>query len=365
VFGSVEGEAGATLGRWQSEGDPRLWKLIVSPEFGERADLERLTRDLMARMEKDLGTRLEWVAVVHRNTEHPHVHIALRGVRDDGAPLDLPRDYVKRGVRAIAEDFCTRQLGHRTRADAVAAERREVQERRFTSLDRAIARQASQQSVDDSGRFTVHRPARPKPTERDQHIDARLLVLQTMGLAERSTPDQWVVRRDFETVLRAMQRTTDRQKTLAAHGALLSDQRLPLVVLDVRKLKSVEGRVLGHGEEDGGRHYMLLEGTDAKVHLIYYTPEMEQARSSGKLRSNSFVRLQKQFENGRPVLEFRDEGDSEKLLNNRRHFAERAGARTLRDQGDANWGGWLGRYLATLSEIQRDTRAKPSVRCER
>jgi type I restriction enzyme R subunit len=38
------------LERWQHEGDPRLWKLIVSPEFGERIDLDRLTRELMARM---------------------------------------------------------------------------------------------------------------------------------------------------------------------------------------------------------------------------------------------------------------------------------------------------------------------------
>lgn len=359
VFGSVEGEAGATLGRWQSEGDPRLWKLIVSPEFGERADMERLARDLMARMEKDLGTRLEWVAVVHRNTEHPHVHIALRGVREDGAALDLPRDYAKRGVRAIAEDLCTRQIGHRTRDDAVAAERREVQERRFTSLDRAIARQASQQSVEDSARFVVHRPARPKPTGRDQHINARLLVLQTMGLAERTTPDQWAVRRDFETVLRAMQRTTDRQKTLAAHGALLSDQRLPLVVLDFRKLKSVEGRVLGHGEDESGRHYMLLEGVDAKVYLIYYSPELERARSSGKLRPNSFVRLQKQFEDSRPELQVRDEGDAELLLNDPKHFADRIGRRSPQHQADANWGGWLGRYLAlTSAKLNAKTEAR-------
>ena len=88
------------LERWQSEGDPRLWKLIVSPEFGERLDLDRLTRDLMARMEKDLGTKLEWVAVTHFNTEHPHVHIALRGIREDKSALDLPRDYVRHGIRA-------------------------------------------------------------------------------------------------------------------------------------------------------------------------------------------------------------------------------------------------------------------------
>lgn len=343
------------LERWQSEGDPRLWKLIVSPEFGERLDLDRLTRDLMARMEKDLGTKLEWVAVTHFNTEHPHVHIALRGVRADKSALDLPRDYVRHGIRSIAEDLCTRQLGHRNQLDAIAAERREIQERRFTSLDRMISRS---NSIDGSTaeHFVVHRRSGPESRTRDEHIDARLVVLQQMGLANAGGADEWLVRRDFETVLKAMQRTNDRQKMLASHGALLSDERLPLVVLDVRKLKTVEGRVLVHGEDDAGpaagRHYLLLEGTDAKVHLIYYTPEMEEARSRGKLRANSFVRLQRQFKDGRPVLEIEDFGDAERLLKNKRHLAGRA--KQLRSDafvpvGDA-WGGWLGRYHAALTE---------------
>jgi len=119
-----------------------VWKFIISPEFGDRADLERLARDLMDRVEEDLGGPLEWVAVVHRNTEHPHAHVALRGVAADGKPLRLDRDYVKRGVREIAEDLCTRQMGFRTSLDAAEAERREVGETRFTSLDRTILRNA-------------------------------------------------------------------------------------------------------------------------------------------------------------------------------------------------------------------------------
>jgi type IV secretory pathway VirD2 relaxase len=59
------------LENWQRAGDDRMWKLILSPEFGDRADLRRLTADLMERMETDLGTHLEWVAVAHYNTEHP------------------------------------------------------------------------------------------------------------------------------------------------------------------------------------------------------------------------------------------------------------------------------------------------------
>ena len=126
----------ARLQGWQKAGDERLWKLIVSPEFGDGADMKRLTRDLVSRMEKDLGTQVEWVAAAHYNTEHPHVHVALRGIGAEGHPLHLSKDYVKQGIRHIAEDLCTRQLGHRTELDAAVAQRREVHQHRFTSLDR-------------------------------------------------------------------------------------------------------------------------------------------------------------------------------------------------------------------------------------
>jgi hypothetical protein len=52
------------------------------------------------------------------------------------------------------------------------------------------------------------------------------------------------VRRDSEQVLRAMQRTADRQKTLAVHGVLSSDDRLPMTTLDVRDLTAIDGRIL-------------------------------------------------------------------------------------------------------------------------
>jgi hypothetical protein len=352
-------EPAKELSRWQTEGDPRLWKLIVSPEFGERLDLDRLTRDLMARMEKDLGTKLQWVAVKHFNTEHPHLHIALRGIREDGTALDLPRGYVRHGVRAIAEDLCTRQLGHRNHLDAIESERCEIQARRFTSLDRAINRANTIETTDtgsSAGHFVIRRSGENSGRAREQHIDARLLVLQQMGLAEPASPRVWLVRRDFETVLKAMQRSGDRQKMLASHGALLSDERLRLVVLDMRTLKVLEGRVLAHGEEElgkgAGRHYLLLEGTDAKVHLVYYTAEMEEARSRGKLRANSFVRLQKQFENGRPALEIEDFGDAERVLRNKRHLGDRARALLVHGivPSEDGWGGWLGRYQAAIAK---------------
>jgi hypothetical protein len=119
-------------------------------------------------------------------------------------------------------------------------------------------------------------------------------VLRRIGLAEPTGPNTWRLRRDLEQVLQAVQQTADRQGTLAAHGVLMSDERLPLELLDLRKITSVHGRVLVHGQdEQTGRNYLILEGTDAKAHFIHYTPEIEAARSRGELRANSFVRLRR------------------------------------------------------------------------
>jgi type IV secretory pathway VirD2 relaxase len=347
-------DVAATLEGWQSARDQRLWKIIISPEFGERSDLTQLTRELMARMEKDQATQLEWVAVGHFNTEHPHVHVALRGVSKNGEEIRLPRDYVKSGLRSIAEDLCTRQLGHRTEMDAFEAERREIREKRFTSLDRMILRGAEPNSEDPYSTLAViigDRTFGNRGSARQQHVMARLAVLSDMGLASHSGGDKWRLRADAESILRAMQRAGDRQKTLKARGALLSDERLPVDVLDLRQTASVEGRVLVHGEdEDTGRRYLMLEGVDARVHYIQYTPEMEEARGRGELKRNAFVRLLRIFVDEEATLQVEDLGDSESLLRKRAHFEGKA--RELLRNGilpdEQGWGGWLGQYQREL-----------------
>ncbi len=351
------------LESWQGAGDERVFKLIVSPEFGDRVELSRLTRGLIERMEEDLGTDLEWAAVEHHNTEHPHVHIVVRGVRSDGQSLRLSRDYVQQGIRSIAQDLCTRQLGYRTQNDAAEAERREITEERFTSLDRRLLRGAQEISSDLGPSYfaVTQNLIRAGSSEtvrlRMNHEVARLAVLCRMGLAESMGPNRWRVRRDFGQILRAMQRTSDRQRTLAAHGALVSDERLPMEVLDVRQITSVEGRVLVQGQdEQSGRNYLILEGTDAKVYFINYSREMEQARSRGELRTNSFVRLRKLSLDGALTLDVKDLGDADQLLTNPRHLGK--AARELLKRGimptEDGWGGWLGRYQAALCKTARE-----------
>jgi hypothetical protein len=180
-----------------------------------------------------------------------------------------------------------------------------------------------------------------------------------MGLASESANGQWQVKPDFATVLRAMQRAGDHQRMLAASGVPASDARLPIVVRERRTLETPEGRVLMNGEDEHagsyGRQYVMIEGTDAKVHLIYYTPEMEEARSRGGLRANSFVRLRKLFSAGKPLIEIEDLGHSEAILKNKQHL--RSAAQALVRRGiiptEDGWSGWLGRYQRAVSEAHR------------
>src|SRR3546814_16169498 len=91
------------------------FRMIVSPEDGDQfADLKPFVRRLMSEMEKDLGTKLEWVAVDHFNTGHPHSHIMLRGKNDRGADLVIAREYISTGARERAIALPTTDLGPRT-----------------------------------------------------------------------------------------------------------------------------------------------------------------------------------------------------------------------------------------------------------
>jgi hypothetical protein len=88
--------------------DRHQFRFIVSAEEGvELADLRETTRDLMKTMEADLGTRLDWIAVDHHNTGHPHTHILLRGVTDDGKILNIAGDYIAHGIRERASEIVT------------------------------------------------------------------------------------------------------------------------------------------------------------------------------------------------------------------------------------------------------------------
>ena len=86
----------ATVRAWEKT-DELMWRFIVSPEDADRLNLRDHVRELVGQMERDLGTKLEWVAIDHHNTDDAHVHLLVRGVRENGRTLKINREYLRSG----------------------------------------------------------------------------------------------------------------------------------------------------------------------------------------------------------------------------------------------------------------------------
>jgi len=79
-------------------------RLIISPERASGIDLEALTRAAVSRLDTDLGSRdLRWIAAIHRNTKHHHVHLVVAGMVEDGQGSYRRADVTKPRLAAIKE----------------------------------------------------------------------------------------------------------------------------------------------------------------------------------------------------------------------------------------------------------------------
>ena len=261
--------------------DRHQFRFIVSAEDGvELFDPRATTRDLMKQMETDLGTRLDWIAVDHHNTGHPHTHIIVRGVTDDGKTLNIAGDYIAYGIRERASEVVTRELGRQSEQEVSLSLEQEVDADRFTRLDRMLI--AEQRSRNE---FADLRPDRDMLETLQQNrapLIQRARKLERMGLATEVEPGRWTVSPGAEPVLRELGERGDIIKTM--HRALdregLAGARsIGGYVLHREKMtEPIVGRVLDKGlggDELGERVRLVIDGVDGRVHHL----EMDPARA--------------------------------------------------------------------------------------
>lgn len=192
------------------DGDRHQFRIIVSAEDGARlGDLKETTRALMAQMESDLGTRLDWLAVDHHNTGHPHTHIVIRGKDEDGRDLVIAPDYIRKGMASRAQDIVTERLGPRRDLEIAQARQREVTQDRFTGLDRGILAEASETGI----RISERQGARGRFDEALRR--ARLRHLEGLGLAVPAGRDHWTLKPGWDASLKALGQRGDILKALA------------------------------------------------------------------------------------------------------------------------------------------------------
>ena len=267
------------------EGDRHQFRFIVSAEDGaEYPDLKPFIRRLMTQVEEDLGTRLDWVAVDHFNTGHPHTHIMLRGVDDAGKNLIIAREYVAHGFRERAAELATLDLGPRSDREIEARLRHEVRQERFTSIDRALVRSI------DADRIVA---AIDRDPFRQSLRAGRLRKLHDMGLAEPLANGRWRLAEDLEATLRTMAERGDIIRTMQRE---LTARRLARSwtvpkPLDAGRAgpEAIVGRVISRGlaDEFRDRHYLLVDGVDGQAHYV----DIGQAGAIGPLPEDAIVRI--------------------------------------------------------------------------
>lgn len=289
LFGPGTEEADGAAFAMRAKDDRHHFRFIISPDDAlDMADLKSFTRELVGQMEKDLATRLDWVAVDHWNTGHPHLHLIVRGVGDDGQDLVISRDYIKEGMRDRVRELITQELGPRTDLDIRRTLESQIQSERWTQLDRQLARDGRDDGVIDLA------PRADKPPDEFHAMKVgRLRKLESLGLAEQLGPGQWIVDERAEAALRELGERGDIIKRM--HRALSEQgiERGPAsYVLAAESLDApIIGRLLERGLDDElrGTAYAVIDGVDGRTHHI----KLSDLEASGDSLPGSIVELRK------------------------------------------------------------------------
>jgi len=272
MFDAQSDDADSQAFAERCEDDRHHFRFTVSPEDAARmSDLRAFTRELMAEAEGDLGTKLDWVAVDHWNTDNPHVHVLVRGRADDGKDLVISREYISRGFRARAADRVTLELGPRSDHEIRSALENEVEAERWTGLDRTL-----RAAADDGGGVADLRPGSPgEDSELRRLMVGRTAKLERLGLANQVSPGCWTFKPGLEQTLRDLAIRGDIIKTM--HRAMVAAGREADVASFALHGERVTDQVLGRLAERGlrdelmGSAYAIVDGIDGRTHHLQFS----------------------------------------------------------------------------------------------
>lgn len=294
LFGANEDNIDRDMFADRCSDDRHHFRFIVSPEdAADMANLKDFTRDLMAQMQKDLGTELDWVAVDHWNTGQPHIHILVRGVADDGRDLVIARDYIGDGLRARARELVTQELSLRTEHDIAKSHERQIYAEHWTDLDRKLSHELEQHGI-----IEMAAPIDHQPDALHTHKMGRLRKLEHLGFASEIGNGQWVLRDDAETGLQAIGNRADiikrMHQALGARG--IERAEYDYHVEAHLGNDKVIGRLVDRGLHDElcGSAYAIIDGIDGRTHHVVL-PNLD---ATGDSTPGSIVEL-RQFKDRR------------------------------------------------------------------
>jgi len=287
VFGRDEVFADADEFHERGKDDRHQFRVIVSPEDGkEIGDLRTYTRSVMSQMERDLETKLDWVAANHYDTANPHTHVVIRGVDDEGKTLIIPREYISHGMREAAEHIATLELGTITQIDIAKRLAGEIQKERFTKLDRDLLDKSVGQIVDVNGNLAEGL------NWQTRFEKGRVKKLAKLGLAEKVGFGKWRLDDNLERTLR---RLGDRGDIIKAYHRVLKQSSLerssysdPVYDPAASLAKPVTGRVVSKGVLDdvNDRTYMVVDTIHGEAIFV----ETGRAENIAEIETGMIVR---------------------------------------------------------------------------
>ena len=267
-------------------GEQHQFRFIVSPEDGSELDLTIYVRRLMATLERDIGRKVEWAAVNHFDTSHPHAHIVVRGIDRDGRELRIDRGYISGGMRWRAQELATEELGQRPEIDVRRAQEREVTQQRFTTLDRQLERRGPDH-------FVEVRTRAPSGRIDESLLIARLEHLEGLRLAERVSRTSWKLVEGWQKRLRDHGSRGDILQQI--HAAVRGDPSRYDAVRPGEALPPepgvaaavVTGRVAGKGLSDElkGTFYAVVETPAGRAYHVPLDARSAQTVGVGDLVS--------------------------------------------------------------------------------
>jgi type IV secretory pathway VirD2 relaxase len=267
------------------DGDRRQFRFIVSAEDADQyPDLKPFVRRLMTQMEQDLGTKLDWVAVDHFNTGHPHTHIVVRGVNDRGENLLIAREYISHGSRQRAIEIVNLDLGPRTDLEIEERLRSDTGAERLTAIDRRLIRDM------DTARLVSASDG--DPFQQSLRV-GRLQKHGRMGLASHVGNGTWRLEPDLANTLRQIGERGDIIRTMQREltARKLDRAAVDRVIYDpvAKEATPIIGRVVMRGlaDEHEDRHYLLVDGIDGRTHYA----EIGKGELVDTIPENAIVRI--------------------------------------------------------------------------
>lgn len=268
LYSATEDRTDADAFLERGKDDRHQFRFIISAEDGtDLSDLKAHTRDLMSRIEGDLGTKLDWVAVSHYNTGHPHVHVIVNGRDDTGGDLVINGDYLANGIREQASELAKLELGPVTEIEQTRKLSAEIDRDRFTRIDRAMAEEADGHFLD-----LRHEPAEPRRQFNRALRLRRLAKLEKMGLAAEHAPGVWELSERLEPTLRELGERGDIIRSM--HDALRADglDRDPITfhIHEAAPETPIIGRIVDKHltDELGENLSVIVDGIDGRTHHI-------------------------------------------------------------------------------------------------